>query len=76
MGIRLFSNIVAGHSLMHIIGGFAYKFITTSTSPILIIIKILPIFIISILLGLEIVISFLQAYVFTVITASYIKDIL
>ena len=76
LGIRLFSNIVAGHSLMHIIGGFAYKFIVSDSSPLLIIFKLLPIFIISILLGLEIVISFLQAYVFTVITASYIKDVL
>lgn len=76
LGIRLFSNIVAGHSLMHIIGGFAYKFIQSKSSPIFFLFKLLPILIISILLGLEIVISFLQAYVFTVITASYIKDIL
>lgn len=73
LGIRLFSNIVAGHSLLHILGGFAYKF---SLGNSFFLFKFIPIIAIAILVMLEIAIGFLQAYVFMVLTASYIKDVI
>lgn len=73
LGIRLFANIVAGHCLLHILAGFSWKFVTGNAFFLL---KLLPFFIISIFIGLELVIGFLQAYVFICLTSSYIKDVL
>ena len=72
LGIRLFSNITSGHSLLHILGGFSYKILGSGTW---IVFKIIPVLCISVLMGLEIAIGFLQAYVFVVLVASYLKDI-
>ena len=74
LGIRLFANILSGHALLHILAGFTYKWIISDGG--LIIIKFAPIIFIAVLLSLEIAISFLQAYVFTVLTASYLKDVI
>jgi len=73
LGIRLFANVLSGHALLHILAGFSYKFMLSNTFFLF---KLLPVLFISILLGLEIVIAFLQAYVFTILTASYLKDVI
>ena len=72
LGIRLFANIVAGHCLLAIISGLSYKLIVSSTFVIL---KFVPFIIIGVFVGLEFVIAFLQAFVFTTLVASYIKDV-
>lgn len=73
LGIRLFANILSGHALLHILAGFTYKFVISDAFFIL---KFAPIIFIAVLLSLEIAIAFLQAYVFTVLTASYLKDVI
>jgi ATP synthase subunit 6 len=71
LAIRLAANILAGHTLVHIISTFVLN---------LTFIKWWLIFIISIpllmIIGLEIGIAFLQAYVFTILVSIYLLDAL
>lgn len=67
LAVRLFANMLAGHTLLKVLAGFV---------PALGIFGIAPLAVIVALTGLEILIAFLQAYVFTVLTCLYIKDAL
>jgi F-type H+-transporting ATPase subunit a len=72
LGVRLFANLTAGHSLLLILSGFLYKLFTSS---ILIgIITLIPFALFIALTGLEIAVSIIQAYVLTLLVCSYIKD--
>jgi ATP synthase subunit 6 len=76
LSIRLFANMVAGHALLHVISGsivFGFKKIV-SINVILSIIVIIPLFILVAIIGLEIGIAFLQAYVFAVLSSIYLND--
>jgi len=69
LAIRLAANIIAGHTLVHILIQFFSKLLSVDKS--LSFIFFLPlIFIIT----LEISVAFLQAYVFTVLFCIYIRD--
>ena len=69
LAIRLFANMLAGHILLHIIAGSFIYLYTVSA------ILVIPIFfIIGAVSILEIGISFLQAYIFTILLAIYLKD--
>jgi len=70
LGIRLAANIMAGHSLLHIIAGFINNL--HSLTNILILVG--PIALLICLLIMEIIISFLQAYVFTLLAISYLAN--
>lgn len=72
LGIRLFANIVAGHTLLKILSGFLIPIFTSGL--LLSIITIIPFVIFIGLIGLELAVSFIQAYVFTILLASYLKD--
>jgi F-type H+-transporting ATPase subunit a len=74
LGLRLGANIIAGHSLLKIFSGFTSSAITIG--PIIMICSILPLLVLTILYSLELAIAFLQAYVFTILTSSYLKDAL
>ncbi|MHA1565445.1 MAG: F0F1 ATP synthase subunit A [Alphaproteobacteria bacterium] len=67
LAVRLFANMLAGHTLLKVLAGFI---------PALGIFGFAPLAVIVALTGLEILIAFLQAYVFTVLTCLYIKDAL
>ncbi len=70
LGMRLFANMFAGHSLVKIIMSFAWLFLN-SVLPVLAI----PVFIL--LLGIfmmEVGIAYLQAYVFGALVSMYIED--
>lgn len=72
LGVRLLANMVAGHSLMKILAGFLF---TLFTSSILVsILTIVPFVVFIGIVALELAVSFIQAYVFCILTASYIKD--
>lgn len=62
----------AGHILLNIISEFIYKFITTSY--IIAILSIIPFTLFIALVGLEVIVAVLQAYVWCVLTSIYIKD--
>jgi F-type H+-transporting ATPase subunit a len=72
LGIRLFANLVAGHTLLKILSGFIYPILTMG--PIMVILAVFPIALFSALIGLEIAVSIIQAYVFTILTAIYLRD--
>jgi F-type H+-transporting ATPase subunit a len=72
LGIRLFANIVAGHTLLKILSTFLYQMF--SGSLVVAILTLIPFSIFIALIGLELAVSFIQAYVLTILTCSYIKD--
>jgi F-type H+-transporting ATPase subunit a len=59
--IRLAGNVMAGHAVIKVFAGFAA---ITLVSPI------------AVVYGLEVLVSFIQAYVFTILTCVYLKDAL
>lgn len=72
LSIRLFANVMSGHTLLHILSSFAW--IMISLGGILAVASIFPLAIIVIIVGLEIGIALLQAYVFTILTCIYLHD--
>jgi len=74
LGLRLGANVLAGHLLLHILASFLYKIMISGV--IYFIICLVPLALVVALCGLELAISFIQAYVFVILTASYIKDAL
>jgi F-type H+-transporting ATPase subunit a len=67
LGVRLFANMTAGHIMLKVFAGFI---------PTLGVLGILPLGFVFALTGLELLIAFLQAYVFAVLTSLYINDAL
>lgn len=65
---------VAGHALLKILCTFLLKFFQSEI--FVAIIALVPFALFIALLGLELAVSFIQAYVFIVLTSSYIKDAL
>jgi len=74
LGIRLFANIVAGHTLLKILSTFLYQMF--SGSIIIAILTLIPFSIFITLIGLELAVSIIQAYIFSILVCSYIKDAL
>jgi F-type H+-transporting ATPase subunit a len=74
LGVRLFANLVAGHSLLKILSGLLAKLFTSGM--IVFILTLVPFVIFVLLCGLEIAVSIIQAYVFCLLTCSYLKDAL
>ena len=72
LGIRLFANMVAGHTLMKILATFLYQMF--SGSLIIAILTLIPFSLFLAIMGLELAVSFIQAYVFVILVCSYIKD--
>jgi len=72
LAIRLFANMMSGHSLLKILAGFAWSML--SFGGIFYILHLIPLIIVFLITGLEIGIAILQAYVFTVPTCIYLND--
>lgn len=64
--IRLAGNLMAGHAVIKVFAGFAA---IVAVSPIAIVAIVA-------MYGLEILVAFIQAYVFTILTCVYLKDAL
>ena len=64
--IRLAGNLMAGHAVLKVFAGFAQ---VAAIAPIAIL-GVVAIY------GLEVLVSFIQAYVFTILTCVYLKDAL
>jgi F-type H+-transporting ATPase subunit a len=71
LSIRLFANMMAGHTIMKVFAGFVPMLGTISGGAIL---GIAPMAANVILTGFEIVVSLLQAYIFTILTCVYLRD--
>ena len=72
LALRLFANMMSGHCLLKILAGFAWTML--SAGGILTIAHFLPMLVIFAIVGLELSIAFLQAYVFTVLLCIYLND--
>jgi F-type H+-transporting ATPase subunit a len=68
LSIRLFANMLAGHTMLKVFGGFVVMMgILGGWAPLIFIV---------VLTGLELLIAFLQAYVFAILTCLYLNDAL
>ena len=72
LGVRLFSNMVAGHTLLKILSTFLGQLF--SAGLVTAVLTLIPFAVFVGLVGLEIAVSLIQAYVFVVLTCSYIRD--
>jgi F-type H+-transporting ATPase subunit a len=66
LSVRLFANLTAGHTMLKVFAGFVISLGVVG--------GILPLAFVVALTGLEFLIAFLQAYVFTILTCFYIND--
>ena len=67
LSVRLFANMLAGHTMLKVFAGFAVAMGAWG---------VVPLAFMSLFTGLEILIAFLQAYVFAVLTCIYLNDAL
>ena len=74
LGLRLAANVLSGHMLLNILGGFTFNIM--SNGLIYFFLGLMPLLFIIAFSGLEIGIAFIQAQVFVVLSSSYIKDAL
>jgi len=72
LGVRLFANLMAGHTLLKVIVGFAWSMLLLE--DLMSVLHIIPLLILVILMGLELGVAMIQAYVFTVLTCIYLND--
>lgn len=72
LAIRLFANLMSGHTLLNILTGFILKIGSKGFMSFLI--ALVPFFLISAIILLEMVIAVLQAYVFVTLVTIYLKD--
>jgi F-type H+-transporting ATPase subunit a len=64
--IRLAGNVMAGHAVIKVFAGFAAIAVVSPVSVVAI----------TAMYGLEVLVAFIQAYVFTILTCVYLKDAL
>ena len=72
LSVRLFANMMAGHTLVKILSGFAWTML--SVGGVLAIASVVPFGVVLALTGLEIGVACLQAYVFTILLCIYLND--
>lgn len=69
LSVRLFCNMMAGHTMMKVFAGFILSLGSYYLVP-----GIAPLAIAVALTGFEFAVAFLQAYIFTVLTCIYLND--
>jgi len=67
LSVRLFANMLAGHTLLKVFAGFIISLGVAGVLPLAFVVA---------LTGLEFVIAFLQAFVFAILTCLYLNDAL
>jgi F-type H+-transporting ATPase subunit a len=72
LGVRLFANLMAGHTLLKVIIGFSWSMLILEN--FMSYFHIIPLLLIVILFGLELGVALIQAYVFTILTCIYLND--
>mgnify|MGYP003571093474 CR=1 FL=1 len=67
LSVRLFANMMAGHTMMKVFGSFVVALGVFGVAPMVVLLA---------LTGFEILVAVLQAYVFTILTCIYLRDAL
>lgn len=73
LSIRLFANMMSGHALLKILIGFSWTLLAFGT-PAFITLGLFPWVLVTIIMFLEALIAFLQAYVFLILITIYLND--
>ena len=73
LSVRLFANMMAGHTLLKVIVGFSWTMIYLGEG--MVIANLFPILTLFILTLLEVGVALIQAYIFTILSCIYIRDI-
>jgi len=71
--VRLFANMLAGHITLKVFGGFVVMLLGAGSFAVL---TPLPLLMAVAITALEVLVAFLQAYVFTMLTCMYLNDAL
>jgi len=74
LAIRLFCNMMAGHTLLKVFAGFTWSLM--SFTGILFLMQYMPLLILVPLFGLELGVAVIQAIVFSLLTCIYLNDAL
>jgi F-type H+-transporting ATPase subunit a len=69
LSVRLFCNMMAGHTMLKVFAGFIISLGAYYLVP-----GVAPLAITVVLIGFEFAVAFLQAYIFTVLTCIYLND--
>jgi ATP synthase subunit 6 len=72
LSIRLFANMMAGHTLLKVIAGFAY--VLMGNGGLLFLIQYVPLLILIPLFGLELGVALIQSFVFSILICIYLND--
>jgi ATP synthase subunit 6 len=72
LSVRLFANMMAGHTLMKVIAGFAWNLGVSGGGGF--ILHFIPIIILILVMGLEAGVALIQSYVFTILICIYLND--
>jgi len=72
LSIRLFANMMAGHTLLKVIAGFAWTLM--GCTGVLFVVHYIPLLILIPVFGLELGVAVIQAFVFSTLTCLYLND--
>jgi F-type H+-transporting ATPase subunit a len=72
LSVRLFANMLAGHTMLAVFGGFVVAL--GAAGGLFAGLAIAPMLLIFAVMLLEFLIAFLQAYVFAILTCIYLSD--
>jgi len=72
LGVRLFINLMAGHTLLKVIIGFSWSILLVEQLSSIGLLA--PMITLVVLFGLELAVALIQTYVFIVLTCIYIQD--
>jgi ATP synthase subunit 6 len=70
--VRLFANMMAGHTLLKVIVGFFWTL--SASTGLLFLISSIPFGALTLLIGLEFAVAAIQSFVFTILACSYLND--
>jgi len=73
LAIRLFANLMAGHTLLKVVAGFVWSLMSLDTS--LYLLHIIPLLVLIILYILESAVAIIQTIVFAILCSIYINDV-
>ncbi|HLJ53069.1 MAG TPA: F0F1 ATP synthase subunit A [Rhizomicrobium sp.] len=74
LSVRLFANMLAGHTMLAVFGGFVV--LLGGAGGVLALLSLAPMALIVAIMLLELLVAFLQAYVFAILTCIYLNEAL